>query len=183
LAEYISMLRGINVGPHKRIRMLDLIALYESLGFKNIRTYLQSGNVIFEASEVDGGTLFKLIGDKIKQVFGFQVEVLIRTPDELAHVIKDNPFLKDNNIDTANLYVTFLSDLPGQVELNKIKENRNETDSLIIFNKEVYLYCPNGYGSTRYSNDFFEKKLGLTATTRNWKTVNALLEMANSRTG
>jgi uncharacterized protein (DUF1697 family) len=179
---YISLLRGVNVGGQKRIKMIELIALYESLGFTNIKTYLQSGNVIFSSAK-DNKRLSNLLEEKIKQVFGFPVAVLLRTPTELQHIITHNPFLKENAIDTNQLYVTFLSGAPTEAALSKTKEIQDELDEFIITSKEIYLYCPNGYGRTKFSNDFFERKLGIATTTRNWQTVESLFELSKKQTG
>jgi uncharacterized protein (DUF1697 family) len=176
MATYISMLRGINVSGQKRVEMKDLVILYESLGLKNVRTYVQSGNVIFDSAPQDTKELASMIETRVEQVFKFSAAAVIRTPDELGKIIKDNPFLKESGIDTKNLYVTFLSDKPEKPD--SIMEMQSTPDKFRILNKEVYLHCPNGYGRTKYSNDFFEKKLGLTAITRNWNTVNVLRDMA-----
>ena len=178
MATYISLLRGINVGGQKKIKTEELLALFDSLGLKNVRTYVQSGNVIFNSPQRDIQELAKLIETKIVQAFNFSVAVLVRTPDELQRIIDDNPFLREKTADTGKLHVTFLSAMPAKSVVEQMKEMHNESDKFIISNKEIYLYCPDGYGRTKYSNDFFEKKLGMVATTRNWKTVNMLLDMA-----
>jgi uncharacterized protein (DUF1697 family) len=108
---------------------------------------------------------------------------LIRTPYELKQIVEGDLFLKEKDIDINRLHVTFLSEAPGKPALSALGEFHDESDRFIISNKEAYLYCPNGYGRTKYSNDFFEKKLGVTATTRNLETVNALLQNANYRSG
>jgi uncharacterized protein (DUF1697 family) len=177
---YISMLRGINVGGHKTIKMPDLVALYESLGFQHILTYVQSGNVIFDTSERDAREIPNLIEEKIARMFKFKVAVLLRTPDELRQIIQDNPFMQEKGIDVGKLHVTLLSDIPAEPGLKKVSGLINGADKFVVVNREVYLYCPNGYGGTKLSNDFFERKLAVAATTRNWKTVNALLNMAKS---
>ena len=176
------MLRGINVGGQKRIKMEELIILYESLGFKNVMSYLQSGNVIFNAAENIKG-LPNVIEGKIKQVFSFPVAVLLRLPTELQQIINNNPFLEEKGLDTDKLFITFLSDAPTESALSQIKEMPDELDRFVANRKEIYLYCPNGYGRTKFSNDFFERKLGVTATTRNWKTVNTLFEIAKNQSG
>jgi uncharacterized protein (DUF1697 family) len=151
---YISMLRGINVSGQKIIRMEELASLYESLGFKNVRTYVQSGNVLFDSPLTDGTKLTRLIADRIK------------------------PFLKERGIDPARLYVTFLSEVPDLEALNLLRTVKDEHDEFRIAPKKVYLHCPDGYGRTKLSNNFFEKTLKVAATTRNWNTVKALLGMA-----
>jgi uncharacterized protein (DUF1697 family) len=172
---YISLLRGINVSGQKRVGMKDLVSLYESLGLKNIRTYMQSGNVVFNAPPRDIMELASMIEARIEQEFKFSAAVLVRTPDDFERINKDNPFLKETGIDFNRLYVTFLSSQPAKPDT--ITEKQGAPDRFQIVNSEVYLFCPNGYGRTKFSNDFFERKLGLTATTRNWNTVQALLDL------
>lgn len=183
MTAYISLLRGINVGPKKTVKMEDLIALYKSLGLENIRTYLRSGNVVFEAPARETDTLASILADSITGAAGFPVAVLIRTGDELRAIVANNPFLAEKPYDPGTLHVTFLSGLPAAVSVGEVNKVRDETDRFAIRGKEVYLYCPEGYGRTRFSNIFFEKRLGLVATTRNWKTVTVLADMAGAKAG
>ncbi len=178
MSTYISMLRGINVSGQKIIRMEDLASLYESLGLANVRTYVQSGNVLFDSTIPDGAKLSRLIADRIKKAFGFSVVVVLRTRSELQAVVKNNPFLKERGINPARLYVTFLSEAPDLEALNLLRTVKDEHDEFRIAPKEIYLHCPHGYGRTKLSNNFLEKKLKVPATTRNWNTVKALLGMA-----
>ena len=175
------MLRGINVGGHKMIKMPELIALYESLGFKHIVTYVQSGNVIFEGPDKDIDEIPSLIEEKIKREFDMKVPVLLRTQDEMGQIIKNNPFVKERGIDLGKLHITFLSAAPTESARNKTVGVESGPDRFVVVNNEVYLYCPEGYGRTKLSNNFFEKKLGVAATTRNWQTVNALLQIAKNQ--
>ena len=149
--------------------------LYESLGFKNIQTYIQSGNVIFEGPDTKISKLINEIERKIKKSFGFDVLVLIRTKNDLQKLIDNNPFTKK---DTTKLLVTFLSDTPIQSPIDEIVKIKDPSEEFYIYGKAIYLFCPNGYGRSKLSNNFFERKLKLSATTRNWKTVNKLLELA-----
>ena len=121
-----------------------------------------------------------MIEEKIARMFKLKVTVLLRTPDELRQIIQDNPFIREKGIDAGKLHVTFLSGVPTESGLKKVSGLMSGPDKFVIVNREVYLYCPNGYGGTKLSNDFFERKLAVAATTRNWKTVNALLNMAKS---
>ncbi len=177
---YISMLRGINLG-NKTMRMADLKSLYESLGFGNIRTYVQSGNVVFESSETDSEKLESLIEKQIEKSFGFQVPTLVRDADYFKRVIDNNPFFTKRHEDPARLHVTFLYKIPGQSDMAQLATPKDETDEFSLGEKEIYLFCPNGYGRTKLSNTFFEKKLKIPATTRNWNTVNALFNLAITR--
>ena len=174
---YLSILRGVNVGGHKRIRMAELKELYESLNLGYVKTFIQSGNVVFQYKDMDPLELAAKIKNKIKEVFGFDVAVFIRTKEEFQKIIEKNPF-KDDEVN--KLYVTFLSEKPITLPITEIERIKDESEKFIISGKEIYLFIPNGYGRTKLSNDFFEKKLEVSATTRNWKTVNKLFEIADN---
>jgi len=183
MSTYISLLRGVNVGG-KTIRMADLKTLFENLGLTNVRTYLQSGNVLFDTppggafSGVDGEALAGAIEAEIARSFGFSASVLIRTALDLQRVIEANPFLHGRLEDTARLHVTFLKGIPASNRVTFLQVPEGETDEFVVGEGEVFLFCPNGYGRTKLSNAFIERKLDLTATTRNWNTVTALYGMA-----
>lgn len=175
---YISMLRGINVSGQKQVRMADLKNLYESMGFENVRTYVQSGNVIFESAEKDEAKLSKQIEAKIEETFGFSVPVLVRTAQDFKRIVENHPFTKE---DPAGVLVTFLHERPARSKLDDLSSYEDKVDQFAIGEQEIFLFCPGGYGKTKLSNTFFEKKLGVAATTRNWKTVNMLYEMASEK--
>ena len=175
---FISLLRGINVSGQKKIRMADLKSLYENLEFKEVSTYIQSGNVTFKSNEESPDLeLAKKIEQAICQKYQFEVPVVVRNANEWKNVISANPFLKEKTIDVEKLYVTFLSKIPGKAALQSIHQFDFSPDRFIIIEKEVFLYIPEGYGETKLSNKFFENKLKVTATTRNWKTINKLFEI------
>lgn len=156
--------------------MTDLRSLFEELGFRNIRTYIQSGNVIFESISEKIST--NIIEHRIQEKYNFHVPVIIRTVHEMEVVLNNNPLLCEIDIDESKLHVTFLYGVPLQEHIKKTETLNYEPDRFIISGKEVYLYCPNGYGKTKLNNTFFENKLKITATTRNWNTVKKLSEMA-----
>lgn len=160
--------------------MVELKTLYEKAGFKKITTYIQSGNVVFEADKPDLDALPAKIGQMIFKKYGFNVPVIIRTVDEMQAVVDNNPMLKNKSMDIEKLHVTFLSEKPAKEHLEKIAAYQYKPDEYIIGGKEVFIFCPNGYGNTKLSNTFFENKLKVTATTRNWRTVNELLRMGQS---
>lgn len=178
---YISMLRGINVSGQKIIRMVELKNLYESLGLVDVTTYLQSGNVIFNSLDHEASNLVQLIEMKIEQSFGYHVSVFIKATQDFHRIIEQNPFLTERKEDPAKLYVTFLYRLPSALELKNLNIPDSGSDEFIIQGKEIFLFCPNGYGKTKLSNNFFEKKLNMPATTRNWNTVQALLGLTKNR--
>jgi len=177
---YVAMLRGINVGAGKIVKMERLRALFEALGFGGVRTYVQSGNVIFESEQKSAAELSRKIEEKIQRDFGFTVPVLVKTSKEMAQIVSDNPLVKEKGIDHFKLHVTFLSDAPPKTAVKVLKPLATGRERVRILNREIYLYCPDGYGNTKLSNNAVEKKLSVVATTRNWRTVNTLLEMCSS---
>ncbi len=176
---YVAMLRGINVGGQKIVKMENLRSSFEALGFRGVRTYVQSGNVIFETAKASPNHLAKSIEGKILSDFRFSVPLVLRTSDEMKKIVNDNPFLKERGIDHSKLHITFLSELPAEAALGKLDGLNTDLEQFRIKGREVYLYCPNGYGRTRLSNATFEKLLSVRATTRNWKTVTTLVEMSS----
>jgi uncharacterized protein (DUF1697 family) len=178
---YIAMIRGINVSGHKKIKMDQLRESFEALGFSQVRTYIQSGNVIFQTARTSPTDLSKRIEERIGADFGFSVAVILRTSGEMGKTIQDNPFLTKPGIDSSKLHVTFLSQLPVPTTLKKLDTWRAEPDEFRYFGKEIYLHCPNGYGRTKLSNNAFERVLSVSATTRNWNTVNKLYEISLQR--
>jgi uncharacterized protein (DUF1697 family) len=175
----VAMLRGINVSGHNIIRMERLRAVFEDLGFAQVRTYVQSGNVIFETDDPPTGLAAK-IERKILDEFGFEVPVLTKSAKELKDIIKRNPFVKEPEIDQSKLHVTLLSDDPPRNALGALEPLASGAEQVRIAGRAVYLYCPNGYGKTKLTNTAIEKKLSCRATTRNWATTNKLLEMAGA---
>jgi uncharacterized protein (DUF1697 family) len=175
---FVAMLRGINVSGHKIIKMEALRASFAGMGFSNTQTYIQSGNVIFEAANGSTAGLSEKIGQRILGDFGFSVPVTLKTAKEIEQIIKRNPFPRMSGIDHSKLHVTFLSDDPPPKALEQLLPLASKPEEVRIIGQEVFLYCPNGYGTTKLSNTAIEKKLSVGATTRNWKTVNTLLAMA-----
>ena len=179
MEHYVTILRGINVSGQKKIRMADLSKLYESLGLTNVRTYIQSGNVVFESIQGKPDKLVRDIEHAIQEKYGFDVPVLVRTRAELGAAIRANPFLKVAGIDASRLHLTFLEQAPKKSVVQKFDPGSLGQDRYLIKDANVYLYCPDGYGKTRLSNTFLEKQLGVRATTRNWKTVSVLNDLLN----
>jgi uncharacterized protein (DUF1697 family) len=176
----ISFLRGINVGGQKSLPMKDLQVLYESLGFIIVTTYIQSGNLIFKvAPDIAIQELAGKIERQIEAVYRFQVPVIIRTLDEMKMAGSSNPFIGWSGMDPDELHVTFLEQKPEPAIIKTLNGIDFLPDRFEIRNREVYIHCANGYGKTRLSNTFFEKKLHTKATTRNWNTVLKLIELGN----
>ncbi|EJO70145.1 PF08002 family protein [Leptospira kirschneri str. 200803703] len=174
---YIALLRGINVSGQKKILMKDLSSIFESLGFMNVKTYIQSGNVLFQDKSKNVKELIALIEKKIREVFGFEVIVFIRSKEELKAIIQSNPFSKK---DSNRIYVSFLNESKKNLDLTEIETVKIKGEELVIQNKEIYFFSPKGYGVSKLSNNFLEKKLNVSATTRNWKTVITLSELTDN---
>jgi uncharacterized protein (DUF1697 family) len=172
---YIALLRGINVGGKNKIKMIDLKAMFESLSFKNVKTYIQSGNIIFDYDATDTMKLTNKIQEKISETFGFLVKTIIRSAEDFRNIANNNPFIKEPNIDLDKLYVTLMLEEPEQNTVLILDMKKEENEDFLIISKEIYLYCPNGYGETKLNNAMFEKKLNVSSTTRNWKTINNIL--------
>lgn len=178
----VAMLRGINVSGHKPVKMEALRASFERLGCDAVRTYVQSGNVVFTTTAAPGTALVRKIEAQLARDFGFAVPVMLRTARELSRVVDRNPFLKRTSIDRSRLHVTFLAEPPARKALADLLQlSSTPPDEFELTGREVYLLCPNGYGRTKLSNTAFERLLGVNATTRNWKTVTTLLAMAATR--
>jgi uncharacterized protein (DUF1697 family) len=178
MTTYISLLRGINVSGQRMIKMTDLKELYKDLTLVNIYTYKQSGNVVFQCNKSGKEDLELQISNQIQKHFGLFVPVIVLKTVELEEIIEKNPYLHDETKDISHLHVTFLSSVPEQIDFDIIYQNRSAGEEFSVNGTVVYLYCPNGYGKTRLTNAFFENKLKVSATTRNWKTATELLNIA-----
>jgi uncharacterized protein (DUF1697 family) len=176
MAKFIAMLRGVNVGGNV-LKMDRLRNLCENAGFTHVQTYVQSGNIIF-GSDRPASTLSAMIEKCLKGETRLPVSVLVRSRAELKKAVMDNPFLKERGIDPSKLHVTFLAEKGGKDGTQMLSAITAGADRFHIAGKEIYLHCPVSYGETKLSNNAIQKALGITATTRNWKTVNTLLEMS-----
>lgn len=177
--KYIALLRGINVSGQKKILMKDLTLLLEKNGFENVLTYIQSGNVLFETSIKSSIEIEKKISGLILKKYKFEVEVLVIDEKYLITVIAKNPFPKRPDFDEKKMYVTFLKEKPTKDKLAELSKITSNADQWEYENLQLYFYCPDGYGKTKFSNNLVENKLKLIATTRNWNTVNELFRMIN----
>lgn len=178
MTTYISLLRGINVSGHNLIKMEALRISYQNLGFYNVRTYVQSGNVIFSGNNQDEAFVKLQISQQIKKDFGFDVAVIIMSADSLEQIIVNNPFSGQSDKDRSFIHFTFLSVTPENFDLLTFESKKQNGEEVFLLNNTIYLYCPDGYGKTKLTNHFAEKKMKVTATTRNWKTTNELLTIA-----
>jgi uncharacterized protein (DUF1697 family) len=175
---YISLLRGINLGSHNRIKMESLRTSLSALGFEQVRTYIQRGNAVFCCGALPTSKLSEKIERQILNDFNLTVPVISLTAEEMNRTIRNNPFLQQAGIDISRLHVSFLSDNPVRSAIKKLDALAAGLDQFCCSAKVVYLHCPGGYGETRLSNGALGKLLSVRATTRNWKTVNNLYQMA-----
>ncbi len=175
---WISMLRGVNVGPHHRIKMEALRAAYQSIALEDARTYVQSGNVIFRAKKQAPVALAKKIQGAIEGAFGFRPEVILRTTADFKHALAANPFFGRRDVEPSKLLITFLASEPGpeaQAVLRSLKEYPEE---LHLIGRELYIYFPDGAGKSKLPWSSLERLFKVTGTARNLNSVIKMLEMA-----
>jgi uncharacterized protein (DUF1697 family) len=172
---YVALLRGVNVGQNA-LKMDRPRVLSAELGLKNARTYVQSGNLVFEARGASSHWA-QMLERKLAGESRLPVAVLVRTAAEMGRIVAGNPFLKEKGVDPARLYVTFLPQAPARAALPTLDALNAGSDRLTCIGKEIFLHCPHGYGRTRLSNTVFEKLLAIKATTRNWNSVKKLHEI------
>lgn len=175
MTTYIALLRGINVGGNKIIKMLDLKAMFQTLGFANVRTYIQSGNVVFESDEGSVSLLSGVIERQIHEVFGFEVSVIIRTLAEMENVIANDPFQLSEPEEFKRWYVTFLPAEPSAEALDKLRTYENGPDKVRFVGREMYILYEVSVSQSPLFKVPFDKILGMPITARNWNTVNKLV--------
>ena len=180
MSRLIALLRGINVSGQKKIKMSELKILFENLGFQNVETYIQSGNVIFSFKEKSTTKIANKISSVKKSKYNFDVQVIILTPMEIDLALRNNPFIKKRK-EIDGLYVTFLSAEPLVENINKLNDMSFQTEEYFINKKIIYLFLPNGAGKAKLNNNFIENKLKVICTTRNWNTVTTLSKLVNSQ--
>lgn len=171
---YIALLRGINVGGHKKVPMATLRNLLANLGFQKVQTYIQSGNVIFQSSETNSFKLEETIQNAIKSHFGFDASVLVKTPSQLQAIFDACPFSKDIK---TNSYFIVLSQIPEQKLVDEVMQLSYENEEFKIINDALYYYCATGYAKTKFNMATFERKLQVIGTSRNYNTMVKLLSL------
>jgi uncharacterized protein (DUF1697 family) len=171
--KYVAFLRGINVGGHKIIKMADLKRMFESFGFSNVATFIQSGNVIFESSKSDTGALESGIQARLAKALGYEVEIFVRTIREVYTLVRNTPFL-DNAVNTV--YVAFLRKAPGRSARKALLALANPVDEFEVRGREVYWLRHRELGESLLSNNLMEKTLGQPATTRNMTSIRKIVD-------
>jgi len=175
----ITLLRGINVSGQKKVKMAELRTMCEKMGYGGVKTYIQSGNIVFDTAEADCSKIAEDVRAQMLTTFGYEVKVMVRSQEYFEEVLENNPFFNDE-VDMKLLHVTFLSGVPDSELVEKLEATDYGTDEFRIVKNRVYLYFPNGYGRIKLTNNVFERKLKLDATTRNWRSINKIYDLAKS---
>ena len=180
MSKYIALLRGINVGGHKKIKMTELKILFQKLSFSEVVSYIQSGNVIFMCNETNILKLEHQIEQSLEKAFGFQVPVMVLTNSKLQTILSENPFKPFDENDINKIYYVFLKDLPQKAAVELFNKTKYKNERFFIQRDYIYLKCLAGMGKAKLTTNIFEKRLGVNATARNHKTTLKLLELAGS---
>jgi len=184
MTTFVALLRSINVGGRNRVLMGDLASLVESLGFDDVETYVQSGNVVFTGSGAPRSAA-RAIEGAIADQLGLEVPVMVRSRKQLSRLLEVNPFLR-SGADPKFLHVTLLAGPPAPDRRQLVARSEAASgvdhpfgdDRFELVGSDVFVHCPGGYGTTKLNNAFFERRTGVVATTRNWRTVTTLARMA-----
>jgi len=175
--KYAAFLRGINVGGIV-LKMEDVKSIFTGLEFRDIQTYIQSGNIVFKSSETKTAHLEKRIHESILSKFNLDIVTFVKTQEQMLSIISNSPFGK--NFDEKRLYVTFLAAIPSEGNLAEIKAIRSDQEKFLPSKDIIYSFYGNGYGKSKYTNNYFEKILDVSATTRNWNTISRISDIMNA---
>jgi uncharacterized protein (DUF1697 family) len=175
----VALLRAINVGGRNLVSMADLAAIFVDAGCADVRTYIQSGNVVFGATPGCAGRVARVVSTALEERFGFSAPVVVRTGEEVAAVAAGNPFL-GTGADPAHLHVAFLAEAPGAARAASLDPARSPGDSFVVRGRGVYLHLPGGVAKSKLTSAYLDKALGTVSTARNWRTVLKLAEMAGA---
>lgn len=174
---YVSLLRAVNVGG-RSISMSRLRDVYAALGFDDVRSYIQSGNLVFHSSQRSEAAVTSAIEGAIVDEFGLAVRVLVRSHADMAKIARSHPFAQQVGGKGSALYVTFLASKPAAGKVKSIDAARYAPDAFKVVGREIYAVYPNGYGRSKLALPLFEKALGVEGTARNWNTVTKLAELS-----
>lgn len=175
---YVALLRGVNVGGRNKLPMADLRAIAAACGAGDVRSYIQSGNLLFSAEPAAAVGLGHAISSGIAERFGYRVPVVLRSEAALAQALASNPFLtREERVDESELHVLFLADTPPAEAVAALDPDRSPPDRFAVSGREVYLRLPQGMARTKLTNDYFDTKLGTVGTARNWRTAQMLLQV------
>ncbi|MGD8732766.1 MAG: DUF1697 domain-containing protein [Anaerolineales bacterium] len=177
---YVALLRGINVGGRNSLPMDELTTLLEELGLTEVRTYIQSGNVLFRADEIDEAMIASQVREVIKKTKGFQPDVLVFSLEKLVASAKANPFPEGEH-EPSRLHLSFAAENPSEADLDLLNGLKAESENFKLIGDVLYLHAPDGIGRSKLASSI-EKALGVPSTMRNWRTVTKLLELASNST-
>jgi uncharacterized protein (DUF1697 family) len=175
---YIAFLRGINVSGHKKIKMADLQSLLEDVGFQNVLTYIQSGNIVFKSAFQQPSKLENIISKTILDHYGFEVPVIVKKRSEIEGIMANNPFTDPKDIDENKVYFVLLKDKPKLEMIKSLSVRQFDNEEFVITPKCVYLKYALGAGKAKCNNNFIERKLKVDATSRNHRTLLKLLDLS-----
>jgi uncharacterized protein (DUF1697 family) len=181
MTTHLALLRGINVSGHNMIKMDALKTTLEAIGFQNVQTYIQSGNVFVDTDEENPAKVGFQIKQEIFKVFGHEVPIVVIGKSDLENCFKNNIFLKEKDCDIKKLYVAFVSIALRSDCINDLKMSQVKPDEAHIDESRIYIKYSVGAGKTRFDQKYIEKKLNVTATIRNWNTVTQLLKIFEER--
>ncbi len=174
---YVAMLRGINVGGRNRLPMKDLAAIFRDAGCSRVRTYIQSGNVVFDAPQRTARRIPETVPAAIAARYGYRTPLILRTAAELAGAVEANPFPR-KAADPKALHAVFLAAAPQPARAAALDPDRSPPDEFFVSGREIYLHCPNGLARTKLTNAWFDAQLKTVSTIRGWNTVLQLLKLA-----
>ena len=166
----VALLRGINVGGKNRLPMKELAAMFVEAGCEDVRTYIQSGNVVFRVGPAVGEDISSVISASILSSFGYRIPVVTRTARAFQEIVRANPFL-EAGAEADKLHVMFLAELPDSANVEALDTDRSPGDEFAVQGSEIYLHCPNGVARSKLTNSYFDSRLSTTSTTRNWRTT------------
>jgi uncharacterized protein (DUF1697 family) len=173
---WVALLRGINVGGKNRLLMKDLAAMFVEVGCDDVRTYIQSGNVVFGADPVLAAEVPSRISASIRDRFGYEIPIVTRRASDLDAIVEANPFVA-SGAETDRLHVLFLADAPAAEQVEALDPDRSPGDEFAVRGREIYLHYPNGTARSKLTNAWFDSRLSTVSTMRNWKTVRKLIEL------
>lgn len=179
LITYVAFLRGINVSGKRKVPMAELRAMCERLNLQNVKTYIQSGNIVFKSSMVQTNDIAILLHNEIQKHFNFNVPVIVKTVNELSQIIEKNPFVSQEDITANRIYFVLLNSLPTIELLENLSEETFENEEYVVIDNCLYLKCALGYGKAKLNNNLIERKLKVMATTRNYRTMNKLQDLCS----
>jgi uncharacterized protein (DUF1697 family) len=179
----VALLRAVNVGGRKPVPMADLRALLERLGFTDVRSFLQSGNLVFRSDTRPGAELERFLEEKSARELGLETDFLVRTPAEWSQMMAANPFPREAAVDPSRLVVLFLKAAPGTREVERLQSAAMGAERVQLAGRQVYLHYPDGIARSRLTTAFIEKMLGTRGTGRNWNTVVKLAQGLASAPG